>query len=88
LTEAELERLPEALAAEGLRGEIAALRVRLETVMHERPDDFRLALAGMNTLVRMLVAEYRLSPRASQEMADSMAAMLNQMADQFLPSDR
>jgi hypothetical protein len=56
--------------------------------MRERPDDLQLALAGMNTLVRMLVAEHRLSPRASREMADSMAAMLNQMADQFLPSDR
>jgi hypothetical protein len=89
MTEAERLRLPAAAEAEGLREEIVALRVRLETVLDERrPEDLKLALAGMNTLMRMVVVDHRLSPRASQEMADNLAALLNQFADQFLPSDR
>jgi hypothetical protein len=88
LTESERERLPAAIEAEGLNDEIAALRVRLDTALRERPEDLRLALYGMNTLVRMVVAQYRLSPRASREMADNLAALLNQFADQFLPPDR
>jgi hypothetical protein len=88
MSDEELLRLPEAIQAEGLREEIAALRVRLGTVFKEHPDDFRLALYGMNTLVRLVVADYRLSPRASKELSDNLAALLNQFGDQILPAGR
>ena len=52
------------------------------------PNDLRLALYGMNTLVRMVVAQYRLSPRASKELAANLSLVLNNFADQLVPSDR
>ena len=42
----------------------------------------------MNTLVRMVVAQYRLSPRASKELAANLSLVLNNFADQLVPSDR
>ena len=68
--------------------EIATLRARLDTVLREQPEDLKLALDAMNTLLRMVVADYRLSPRASKDLADSVAAVLNSFADQLVPSDR
>jgi hypothetical protein len=88
LTEEERERLPAAARAEGLHQEITALRVKLGSALKDRPNDWKLALEGMNTLLRMVVAEHRLSPRAANDLANNLAALLNQMADQFLPSDR
>jgi hypothetical protein len=81
-------RLQEAAEAEGLDEEIAALRDLLGRVMRERPEDVKLALAAMNTLVRMVVAQYRLSPRASKELGNNLALVLNSFADQLVPSDR
>ena len=88
LTEAERQRLPEAAAMEGLNDEIAALRVRLESALSAEKGDLKLVLFGMNTLLRMVVAQYRLSPRASKALADNVAAVLNNFADQFVASDR
>ena len=88
MTAAERERLSEAAKVEGLNDEIAALRVRLETALREERADLKLALFGMNTLLRMVVAQYRLSPRASKELADNVALVLNSFADQLVPSDR
>jgi hypothetical protein len=88
LTEEERLRLPEAANIQGLKDEIATLRARLDTVLREQPEDLKLALDAMNTLLRMVVADYRLSPRASKDLADSVAAVLNGFADQLVPSDR
>jgi hypothetical protein len=88
MTAAGRERLSEAAKVEGLNDEIAALRVRLESALSEEKGDLRLALFGMNTLLRMVVAQYRLSPRASKQLSDNVALVLNSFADQLVPSDR
>ena len=88
MTASERQRLSEASKVTGLNDEIAALRVRLETALGEEKGDLKLALFGMNTLLRMVVAQYRLSPRASKELADNVALVLNNFADQLVPSDR
>jgi hypothetical protein len=88
LTEEERLRLPEAANIEGLKDEIATLRARLDTILREQPKDLKLALHAMNTLLRMVMADYRLSPRASKDLSDNVAAVLNSFADQLVPSDR
>ena len=88
LTETEREKLDEARAVEGLEEEIATLRVRVATALKDHKDDVRLALYGMNVLVRMVATQYRLSPRSSKDFADHVAAVLNDVADLMVPSDR
>jgi hypothetical protein len=88
LTESEREKLADAAQLEALADEIAALRVRLFETLKNHPEDLKLALYGMNTLMRMVVAQYRLSPRASKHLADHMTALLNDLGDQILPADR
>jgi len=88
LSESERLLLEAAAGVDGLADEVAALRVRLSTALRERPDDLQLALYGMNTLMRMVVAQYRLSPRASKELADNLTMVLNNFADQLVRSDQ
>jgi hypothetical protein len=88
LSESEQMLLEAAASVEGLAEEVAALRVRLATALRDRPEDLKLALYGMNTLLRMVVAQYRLSPRASKELAANLSLVLNNFADQLVPSDR
>ena len=42
----------------------------------------------MNTLVRAVAAQYRLSPRAKKDLADNFAAVFNSLGDHILPADR
>ena len=87
LSESERLLLAAAGSLEGLAEEVATLRVRLQTALREHPENLRLALYGMNTLLRMVVAQYRLSPRASKELAANLSLVLNNFADQLVPSD-
>jgi len=88
LSASEQMLLGAAASVEGLADEVAALRARLATALAEHPEDLKLALYGMNTLLRMVVAQYRLSPRASKELAANLSLVLNNFADQLVPSDR
>ncbi len=88
LTFAERERLPAARQFEGLREEIAVLRVKLQTAIEKHPDDLKLLTHGIETLVRAVSAQYRLSPKARKDLADNMANLLNSLGDQILPPDR
>lgn len=88
LTEAERERLRAARELEGIEEEIAVLRVRLNSALEDNPEDMRLLMAGVGMLVRAVATQYRLSPKARGDLADSMAAVLNSLGDQLLPADR
>jgi hypothetical protein len=88
VSEGERELLEEARGVEGLEEEIAILRVRLFKAVQDHPDDLRLMTHGIGMLVRAVAAQYRLSPRARRDLADSMAAVLNGLGDQILPPDR
>ncbi len=85
MTEAEQEALEAAHQVEGLSDEIAMLRVKLMTAIHDHPENLKLLEAGINTLVRAVAAQYRLSPKAKGELADSITAVLNNLGDQLLP---
>jgi hypothetical protein len=88
LTEAERVELPKAGQVEGLDEEIAVLRVRLKTALKEHPEDYALLVRGIGLLVKAVAAQYRLSPRASKDLADNLGVILNRFGDLILPADR
>lgn len=86
LTDAERKQIDEAMGVEGLEHEIAVLRVKLKTALSERPEDLELLKEGVAILVRAVATQYRLSPKARKDLAESFAATLNGLADQLLPT--
>ncbi len=88
VTEAERPLLEAALTLEGLEEEIALLRVRLRKAAKEHPEDLRLLTHGIQSLVRAVAAQYRLSPKARKDLANNLSAVLNSLGDQILPADR
>ena len=88
LTEAERVELEKAAEVENLDEEIAVLRVRLKTALSEHPQDYALLVRGIGMLTRAVAAQYRLSPRASKDLADRFASVLNSVGDQLFPPDR
>jgi hypothetical protein len=77
----------EALTMDGLEEEIAILRVRIKEASDAHPGDLRLLTHGISVLARTLAVQYRLSPKARNDLADNLAAALNSLGDQLLPAD-
>jgi hypothetical protein len=88
LSAGERIELEEAEKLENLDQEIAVLRVRLKTALDEHPEDHALLVRGMGLLVKAVSAQYRLSPRASKDLADNLGVILNRFGDLVLPADR
>jgi hypothetical protein len=88
LTEAEQVALAEAAEVENLGDEIAVLRVRLKTALKDHPEDYALLVRGVGMLTKAVATQYRLSPRASKDLADRFAAVLNSVGDQLFPDGR
>lgn len=88
LSQAEQVLLPEALEVEGLEQEIALLRLKLQQALVERPEDMDLLLKGVNLLVRAVAAQYRLSPKAKDDLMDSVIGVLEGVGEALgLPKD-
>lgn len=68
--------LPEAKELEGLGEEIAVLRVKLQQALEAHPDDLPLFLRGVDLLVKAVSAQYRLSPKAQEQLMDSVMGVL------------
>jgi hypothetical protein len=62
--------------------------VRLKTALKEHPEDYALLVRGIGLLVKAVAAQYRLSPRASKDLADNLGVILNRFGDLILPADR
>jgi hypothetical protein len=88
LTHAEREALEAARQVEGLGQEAAVLRVKLLTVLAEEKVDLRLLKYGIDALVKVVAAEYRLSPKSKRDLAEQMAGTLGILADLVLPPER
>jgi hypothetical protein len=82
--------LKSAQKMEGLAAEIAVIRVELLKLMKDRPPDFdfRLLTHGIDTLIKAVSTQYRLSPKATKNLAEHMTNLLNSLGDQFLPAGR
>jgi hypothetical protein len=87
LSETERLLLEDAYDLEGLQHATALLWVKLRSAVAAEPRNLRLMLAGMNTLVRLAAAEYRISPKARRDLSDNLAAVLNSLGDLMLPPD-
>lgn len=85
LDRAERARLDEAASVEGLDDEVALLRVRLRKAIEERPEDYALMLRGIALLVRAVAARYRLSPTSRRDLANSLAATIEQLGAALFP---
>ncbi len=94
LSKAERLELSRAGSVEGLADEIALLRTQLKKAVGASPrsvkarKDLRVVTQGVETLLKAVSTQYRLSPRSSHDLAENMAAALNQIGDQLLPADR
>ncbi|GBD11293.1 hypothetical protein HRbin23_00948 [bacterium HR23] len=83
LSRAERLRLPQARHLQGLDEEIALLRLRLLTLAEKEPQRFDLLLKGMNTLVRLVMAKYRLSPQAGEDLGQALANVITSISTQL-----
>jgi hypothetical protein len=73
LSQAERAAFSEALEVDGFDEEIAALRLRLRSVIEAEPKDLALMLRGMDVLRRLVASKYGLS-RKDQKALDSAFA--------------
>ncbi|MEE9324178.1 MAG: hypothetical protein V3U90_01295 [Dehalococcoidia bacterium] len=87
LSEAERVLLSQAQEAEGLDEEIALLRLRLKNHLEEHPDDLSLLLRGMETLVKMVGANYRLSKKSRDDLSEAIHGVLTGVGDALWPED-
>ncbi|MEE9199349.1 MAG: hypothetical protein V3U26_06085 [Dehalococcoidia bacterium] len=76
VSEAELLRLPEALRIEGLDQEIALLRVRLNQLAQDEPDNTALLFKGIELLVKAVAAKYRLSKKSKDDLSEAIEGVL------------
>ena len=88
LSKAERVDLERAAEVENLDKEIAVLRVRLKTALKERPEDYALLVRGIGMLTRTVATQYRLSPRASKDLTDSLGDLLGRFGDLVAPSEQ
>lgn len=70
---------------QGLADEIALRRVRLRAAALEDEADLALIRKGVEMLVKAVGMQYRLSPKATKDLAQRFAAVLNSVGDQILP---
>jgi hypothetical protein len=68
--------VPELEDEEGLEQEISTLREYVRTMFTNDDMDVRLAIRAMDTLIRAVVAQRRLSPRSNKGLFARYAAML------------
>ena len=85
LNEAERMQLRKAEEIEGLDDEIAVLRVKLRTVVEKHPENLPLMLRGIDLLVKAVSARYRLSKKAEEDLADSLAGVIRGVGGVLVP---
>jgi hypothetical protein len=83
--EAERIALEEARELEGLDEEIAVLRMRLRKALDEHREDYALMLRGADLLVKAVVARYRLSKDAEEDLSDSIAGVVRGVGGLLMP---
>ncbi len=85
LDRAQQLQLEAAADVDGLDDEVALLRLKLRQAVEERPEDLPLMLKGIEMLVRAVAVRYRLSPKARKDLADNLAATLEQFGRLLFP---
>ena len=81
LTEAERSGLAEAFEVAGVDQEIAVLRLRLRSVLRERPEDLILMLKGVELLARVVAGRYRLTKGSEVELGEALSGALASVSE-------
>jgi hypothetical protein len=71
----------------GPADEYEALRARFLTALRRRPGDTRSLLRTASELSRIMAAQHRMSPKASKDLGENLARVLNRFGDLILPAD-
>lgn len=77
--ESERAGLDAALDVEGVDQEIAILRLRLRTLLRERPDDLPLIMKGIDMLAKTVATRYKLSPVDESELIESLSGVVRSL---------
>lgn len=85
LTGAERIELKEAAKVKGLDQEIAVLRTKLRRAIKKHPKNLPLMLQGIEQLVKIVSARYRLPKRAEEELDQSVKQILEEFGGQMMP---
>lgn len=85
LSNGEKERLPEARQLEGLDEEIALLRVKLNHLVAEHPDDMDGLIKAVRLLVQAVATKYRLSPQAEDDLLKNAAGVFEGIGKMVSP---
>ncbi len=86
-SEAERARLEAARGMEGIDEELAVLRLRLRDQMMKNPEKIDLLFKSMNTLTRAVTTRYKLSPRSTDDLTESIAGVINGIGRELFPED-
>ena len=85
LSKAERIELKEAAKVKGLDQEIAVLRTKLRRAIKKEPKNLPLMLQGIEQLVKVVSARYRLPKRAEEELDQSVKRILQEFGGQMMP---
>lgn len=85
LSQAEKVRLSRAKQIQGLDEEIALLRVRLNRLAEEQPENLDLLIRGIGMLVRAVSAKYKLSHKSEEDLYQSLLGVLKGVGSVLLP---
>ena len=94
LSKAERLELSRAGSVQGLADEIALLRAHLKKSVEPSPrgtrarKDLKVVSQGLETLLKAVSTQYRLSPRGRGDLGENIARVLDSLGDQILPGDR
>jgi len=75
LNDAEQSDFPSALEIVGVDEELALLRLRLRTALADHPEDLPLMFKGIDLLVKLVAARYRLSKGDLRDFAEAAAGL-------------
>lgn len=85
LEAAEKIELDRAAELEGLDEEIAVLRTKLRTALHDKPDDVALMMRGIELLVKAVSARYRLSSKESEDLSENLGRVVEHVGGLLIP---
>ncbi|TMB65247.1 MAG: hypothetical protein E6J43_12270 [Chloroflexi bacterium] len=75
---AELRRADQ---VEGLADEIAMLRMRIKRALVDEEEDLEILSMGLDRLSRAVGMQHKMHPQASEELFDSLEAILDRFPD-------
>lgn len=80
LDQAEALELEEAMAVEGVSDEIALLRVKIQSLLENDPENVKLLLDATNALARLVKTRYNLEKEQGKGLKEAIANVLKDIA--------